>query len=432
VKLCSTCESPLYSEVKYCPFCSTGTGTGKKPEGRAGKVAAPVTPVAPVRTEDAVPSQPQGKRVREQPAAPAPVVAPAPATPAAAPSAPPAQPPQAVQQASSPIPARGAPTSSPVETERKPAKKGGVGKWIVPVVILAGVFLYFKGKPDQGELACNAAFEQGNKALLAKDLAGARLQATTASGVCVGTSRSKAASLQAAIDAAENTSTGCLRNFRLIESHLDDHKLVSARAALNDLSSTCSADADAAAWRSKLGKAVATAQGAQEALRTALDNKDLAQARLGFQQLANANRENPDLPALKDEIDQLAAANAAAVAAAAEVAAPTPPDSPAAVATPFNIAPMPTVAAPRAVEAPRERTPTRRIETDNAPNPKAEMAAVFLRDAETALAQKKFDAARTYVDSARRMDPGNPRLDSLTQQIRDRERQVLQQETIIR
>ena len=61
-----------------------------------------------------------------------------------------------------------------------------------------------------------------------------------------------------------------------------------------------------------------------------------------------------------------------------------------------------------------------------------DMAQSFLRDAERALLEGKFDAAKTYLDSARRVDPTNPRIDSLSRRIRDREHQVLQTETTIK
>jgi len=299
-------------------------------------------------------------------------------------------------------------------------------------MILGGLFLYFKSKPDQGEVACNAAFDAGNKAVMAKDIAGARSHALLANGVCVGGSRSKAQSLQAAIDAAESSSSSCLRSFRTIDSYLDDHKLGSAREALNQLSSTCSAEPDAAEERKKLGAAVAAAQTAQATLRTALDANNLAGAKTAYVQLGGLNRENPDLASLKSELDQLTAAAAAAAepppAAPAPEPVPVPVPVQAAVPTPAR-----TVETPRGLTLPPpDRTAGRRPDADSGASVKAEMAAGFLRDAENALAQRKFDAARTYVDSARRMDPNNPRLDSLTQQIRDREHQILQQETIIR
>ena len=62
----------------------------------------------------------------------------------------------------------------------------------------------------------------------------------------------------------------------------------------------------------------------------------------------------------------------------------------------------------------------------------AQMAQGFLRDAEHALARGQFDAARTYIDSARRVDPYNKQADALAHTVRERERQVLQNETTIR
>lgn len=299
--------------------------------------------------------------------------------------------------------------------------------------MLGGSFLYFKGKPDPNELSCNEAFEAGNKALLAKDLAGARSQALIASGVCTGESRIKSQSLQAAIESAESASTNCLRSFRTIDSHLDDHKLTSARDALNALSSACSADPQAVEARRQLSAAFAATQAAQGVLREALDAKDLAGAKAAYAQVAGLNRQNNDLAPLKKELDQLLAAAAAEAAAAAATTEPPP-----AAATPSPepvqaAAPAPVPARTRTTETKRPvPPPSRNPEPDNSAAVKAEMAASFLRDAETALSQKKFDAAKTYVDSARKMDPNNPRLDSMLQQIRDREHQVLRQESTLR
>lgn len=418
MKSCTTCAAALYSDVKYCPFCGNGTTA----EARANKTApAPAAAPAAAPVEQAAVPAPRAKRAAEAAAAPAPAVSAAPA--AAAAPVPDASAAPAPKAASRAAPARTTPAPVPADAPPVPPKKSGNGKWIVLGVVLVGLFFYFKGKPDQNELACNAAFDAGNKALLAKDIAGARSQALQANGVCTGASRSKAQSLQAAIDSAESASTGCLRSFRAIDSHLDDHKLTSARDALNQLSSSCSADPDAAESRKKLGAAVAATQAAQATLREALDAKDVAAAKTAYGRLAGLNRENGDLGSLKNELDQLTAAAAAAAEAPPVPAAPEPAPVQAAAPTPV-----------RAIDAPRPFTPppVRKLETDNGASVKAEMAAGFLRDAEMALSQKKFDAAKTYVDSARRMDPNNPRLDGMLQRIRDREFQVLQQESTIR
>lgn len=412
MKSCTTCASPLYSDVKYCPFCGNGTtADARAKKAAAAPVASPVA--APV--EEPFVLAPRAKRTLEPAAAPAQAVRAAAAVPVPKASAVP------VPEAA---PVLGTPAPFPVDTPPVSPQKGGAGKWIALIVILAGLFLYFKGKPDQNELSCSAAFEAGNKALLAKDMAGASSQALLANGVCTGASRSKSQSLQAAIESAESASTGCLRNFRAIDSHLEDHKLTSARDTLNQLSSTCSADPDAAEDRKKLSAAVAATQAAQATLREALDAKNVAGAKTAYGNLVGLNRENVELASLKGELDQLTAA-AAAAAEAPPVAAATAPEPP----------PIQAIAhAPvRAMEAPRSfLPPSHKLETNSGAVVKAEMATSFLRDAETALSQKKFDAAKTYVDSARRMDPNNPRLDSMLQQIRDREHQVLQQESTLR
>jgi hypothetical protein len=427
VKSCTTCASPLYSDVKYCPFC--GNGTTADARAKKASAAPAAAPVAVPVDEPAVPT-PRAKRKPEPAAAPVQTVSTAAAAPAASASLTPAPAPVTPAAAA---PARALPTPSPAAAPPRPSNKGGVGKWVVIAVILVGLISYFKGKPDQNELSCNAAFDAGNKALLAKDMAGARSQALLANGTCTGASRSKAQSLQTAIESAESASTGCLRSFRTIDSHLDDHKLTSARDALNQLSSTCSADPDAVQDRKKLSAAVAATQAAQATLRAALDAKDVAAAKTAYGQLAGLNRENGDLASLKNELDQLTAAAAAAeappAAAPPVVASPAPEPAPA-PAPAVAPAPVRTMEVPRSLPVPPP--PSRKPERDSGAAIKAEMAMGFLRDAEMAMSQKKFDAAKTYVESARRMDPNNPRLDSTLQQIRDREFQVLQQETTIK
>ena len=60
------------------------------------------------------------------------------------------------------------------------------------------------------------------------------------------------------------------------------------------------------------------------------------------------------------------------------------------------------------------------------------MAATFLRDAEAALAELKFDMARTYVESARRIDPGNAQADAMMIRIKQRQLQYMREQTTIK
>lgn len=289
--------------------------------------------------------------------------------------------------------------------------------------MLVLVLLYNAGKQDTSQVDCDTAFDLGTKAVASGDLPAAREQALRASAVCVDRARAKADALQAAIMQAETTGNACLRSFRSIESMIQDHRLGSARENLNQLTTACAADAAATELRNQLGEAQAAAQAAQGELRNALEAGDIVLAKSAFAKLAGLNRDDPDLPQLKAEVDTMAAA--AEAAAAAATAAPAAVDQ---MQRAEEGAPL--AAPPQRPADNREAASVRYTDPNVAQ--RTSMASMFLRDAEQALAQRKFDSAKTFVESARRIDPDNPRLETLMQQIRERERQVLQQETIIR
>lgn len=410
---CLKCSSPLFGDVKFCPFCGQGTGPASQRAAPA-ETAATVTPAPAAAPTATIASAPVAPTV---PPTPAPVpAAPMPAAPV--PAAPAAVRAKRAKSAPTPAPvAQPAASPAPHVPEPVPPKKGGSGKWIVGGIVLVLVLLYNVGKQDTSQVDCDTAFDLGTKAVASGDLAAAREQALRASAVCVDRARSKADALQAAITQAETTGNACLRSFRSIESMIQDHRLGSARENLNQLTTACSANAAATELRNQLGEAQAAAQAAQGELRNALEAGDVALAKTAFAKLAGINREDPDLPQLKAEVDTLVAAAEAAAAAAATAAAE--PVQPAEEGAPL--------AAPQQRPADNREAASMRNTDPNAAQ-KSSMASMFLRDAEQALAQRKFDSAKTYVESARRIDPDNPRLETLMQQIRERERQVLQQE----
>lgn len=296
-------------------------------------------------------------------------------------------------------------------------RKGGKGKWIAGGIALALVLLYSMGKKDEPvvvENGCESAFDQGTRAVTAGDLATARTHAMRASAECGNGERAKVDTLQRAIAAAEKTDNACLRKFRNIESLLQENRPGRARAGLNELTAACADKPAAQDLREQLNSAQAAGQGALNDVRSALDARDPVQARAALAKLAGLNRDEPSLGQLKGEIDALEAALTPA----------TEPAPPAEV--------IPPVAAPVQRGPARNAEPAAARAVDPSTVQRTTMASMFLRDAEQALSQRKFDAARTYVDSARRVDPNNPQLESLTQRIRERERQMLQEETTIR
>ena len=114
---------------------------------------------------------------------------------------------------------------------------------------------------------------------------------------------------------------------------------------------------------------------------------------------------------------------------ASDSAAPAATAVTAPVSTPAVQEPAPVRAVERSALA--ERRPLETSPVDSGAAMRSEMAQAFLRDAERSLLEGKFDAAKTYLESARRVDPGNARIDNLSRRIRERERQVLQTETTI-
>jgi hypothetical protein len=305
-------------------------------------------------------------------------------------------------------------------------RKGGKGKWIAGGIALLLVVLYNMGsndKPVIEENACESAFDLGTQAVTAGDLAAARTQALRASAECSDKERAKVNTLQRAIAAAEKTDNACQRNFRAIDGLLQDSRPGRARAGLNELTAACSNKPEAEALRTRLEATQESIKAALADVRSALDARDQAQARAALAKLTGLNRDEPSLNQLKWEVDALDAAAAAA-------AQPAPP------AEVFMPGAVPVQRAPSQVQepiAPRAPTAPGASGTQDAgAAQRTSMATMFLRDAEQALLQRKFDAAKTYVESARRADPNNPQLDSMMQQIRDRERQMLQEETTIR
>lgn len=397
MKQCSVCSKPLQGAVRFCPFCGEGTDP-------ASTRARPAT-VAAVPLEPAPPPVPRAVPVTPAPAAP-PQAGPAPAaatvtrtTPADIPPAPPRHPPAA-----------------------RAARKSGKGKWIAGAILLGLVVLYNVGSSDKQVAVadpCETAFDLGTKAVTAGDLAAARTHALRASAECGDSGRAKTDTLQRAIAAAEKSENACLRTFRTIDGLMQDSRPGRARAGLNELTATCSDKPAAQELRNRLEATQEAIQGALGDVRSAIDARDPAQARAALAKLAGLNRDEPNLGQLKGEVDALEAAIAKETAAAA---APEPVPS-------VEVIP-PVAPIQRMPERAREPAATR--SADSAAAQRASMASMFLRDAEQALAQRKFDAARTYVESARRVDPNNPQLDSLMQLIRERERQMLQQETTIR
>ena len=405
--ICIKCKGGLFSAVSHCPYCGHAVAGAAKPAAAVRPPLPPVPmPVAP-------------------PVAPKPP--PVPVTPAPAPKAPPKpaqpQPQPQPQTAPKPVPAPAPAPAPAAPVPQSPPRKWL--RWVGGLAVLAFVVIYMNGKPGgKNDAACNDAIDSGLKLVANGSLDGARQKLATAKNVCTGKSSAKADDLQAAIGKAGAASGSCQRGVRAIERAIDGHQLQSAASGIAALDVDCAGAASVASLRKQLARQQAAAASVLVGVRQALDGKDAAAARNGIARLEAIDREALELPQLKADVQALSA-----------VSAPAP--APVSVPAPLETAPVrsvPTEPAPvRAVErsALAERRPLETSPVDSGAAMRSEMAQAFLRDAERSLLEGKFDAAKTYLESARRVDPGNARIDNLSRRIRERERQVLQTETTI-
>ncbi|MET0321783.1 MAG: hypothetical protein ABW069_13790 [Duganella sp.] len=453
---CKHCAQPLYTLVPHCPFCGAAGGTVSPPAPAIAPRGEPVgeagfgsgsPSTAAQNAPPAAAAQPPHLTV--VPPLPPKATPTAPPPRAAAPSPPPVHLPESLQKpkeagarpaagvgtaapvdwaagGSNPPPrsATGPATSSAAGAAPNPRPKRSASRTAAIVVLaLVGFFIVynsFKGRSARDDQACLAAVSQGEKRLTAGDVAGANAQGIRANDSCGGALKSKAENLQADILKVENAATACTRALGAIDDQLDNHELGAARSGLDKLDRRCASNATGKKLRQRLNTASSAAGNATDAARRALAQRDPNAAAKAIDRLAGLNSDASELPGFRASLADLQAA-AAAAAAPAAVGTPATAQVPAQAATPAPTTTATTARAPA--------TPVVKPEVHSA---KAEMAVGFIQDAETALSQGRFDAARTYIDSARRMDPASPRLDAVARLIRERERQLMQQETTIR
>ena len=413
---CITCKSVLLTAVRHCPYCGQAQAAGVPPLVRpaAPPAAAVPPPLPPVVPEIKPPPTPVAPPAAPKPP---PVPVPTPERPKQpAPAAPkPVPPPKPAPQ----------PAPQPAPPAAAPAPSRPWLKWVAGIGVLAVAIVYMNGKPGgKGESACNDAIDSGLKLVANGSLDGARQKLATAKNVCTGKSSAKVDDLQAAIGKAGAASSGCQRSVRGIERDIDGHRLQSAAKAIAALDTDCAGASTVDSLRKQLARQQAAAASVQVGVRQALDGKDATAAQNGIARLEAIDREALALPQLKAEVQALTAP----VPAPAPLAAPAPLDTAPARGVPMEVAPARVAERPAVVE----RRPVETAPVDNGAAMRNEMAQSFLRDAERSLNEGKFDAAKTYLDSARRADPGNARIDSLSRRIRERERQVLQTETTIK
>ena len=404
---CIQCDKRLFGAVKFCPFCGNATGA----------VPAAVVPPTPVAAEAASGATPQKAPAQSAAAAPAtrqpPPVAqrervetrkkPVASTPAKPPR-------EANLEAARVADTPPLPRTDKPKKPRKLLRNMAIGA----IAIIALLALIGRGSNKQ-DIACNQQVDEGTKLVQSGNLAGASEQSKLAAASCTGNLAAKATELQTLVTAAQATRAECTSAYDTVTSRLHDGRLSAAISGLNQLPLACAGSAGASQIKELVEQASTAADAAEQQARTAIAAGEAVAAAAAVDDLARLDRFRPILPSLRAQIASIPAPKPAGPAT--EQAASASEPAPAVAAQPPTILPP----APQPVQP-----------AAPAFNGQATAARQFLNDAQTALEQNRFDAAKTYIDSARRMDPNNPRIDALARVVRDREHEVLQADTTIK
>ena len=304
------------------------------------------------------------------------------------------------------------PLSPPFAPSDTPSSKSHTWKYVLTTFVVLGIGagIYFNQKTSQQEVACNALLNNATAEFTSGNGVAARTLATQVMSTCAPDLSSRAAELLAALNKAAVAKMDCDKTLRTITSQITDRKMTSARNALDQLDNICTDTTAAKDLRQKVVENHATSVAIEAEIRSFLVQGDANAAGAALERLATQNREHPDLASLKTDI--IAATKVVAPPEAIAVVMPSLPSQ-----TSSTVAPV---------------KPEQVVRTEKAAAGQSELVQAFLHDAEQSLAQQKFDAAKTFVESARRVDPTNAQAAVLWRRIKDRELQYLREETSIK
>ena len=295
---------------------------------------------------------------------------------------------------------------------------------VAGTVVLLGAagWIFLVSKPGSQDL-CDGALAQAARLLTAGEVAIAHSQAALATTYCRGQAQSRATAMQKEVEAALVKKGACEKGFRRAAGQIAEHRLQTAQFTLDKLDPACTLSQQGNGLRQQIVAGKASGDAAAVDVRLNLAQGDVSAARAALVRVIASNREHPDLAALQREIQSANKETRAAEATGLG----GQPQRPEPVITRAELPRAPAREPVRTTAAPPVVLPT-----NNPVNPQSELLRSFLRDAELSMNQLKFDAAKAYIESARRIDPGNPVAASLARQIKERELRYMNEETSIK
>ena len=423
---CSACRQILWGMVRYCPFCGE-------------KVPAPEAQQSPAKAIDtesgtAIDSNSGTTDEDDTDAA---------TLPADPPSVVPERKPKRRKQSVAKEPAKEPPVKEPVKEppanepvkqtrkntledlfdndELTPPGKTDTGPGVKPgllsrkrtwaIALLCGLAYWLWEPAPTGPDACDLALAQAQSSLQQQNAAQADEYSQAALAACsdserAGTAKIAQANAQALLKSQRQAQeraeqevrkqaarqqaqqAACEKTNRQLTGLLQSARLESASRNAENLGTACRQLGSTQALLAQISGMQSTAQKAQSDASAQLQSGAWSQARTSIEVLASVNRESPALPELRAALSRAQAASAA------------------------TQAPRPGPAA-------------------TVPSAQAELARGFIRDAESHLQQRLYDKAKTFAESARRIDPRNPEVERLLKRIKADELAYMRKEIVI-
>ncbi len=412
VEQCSACRQKLWSVVPYCPFCgvqaAAAADDAAQPAQAEAAVVPPALPAAPTpaaptpAAPEAISKEAIQAALRKAASEVAEPKKPAkPKQPRPAPEVPPVPPQPKAQDK----------PAAPAVAPRPPSIAGK--KWLLGASA-ACVLVYFLWSPKpSGPDACDQSLAQAQSAMQqenaqearrhsqaaidsCKDKQRALLAKTTDSGAQAllktqlqAQARAEQQSRQLAQQQAQQESQqriACEGSNRLTTDLMRTARLDSARQNLQRAGEACHNRGETQGLLLQIEDKQAIANKATADASAHLADGALGLARASIDLLSQSNRESAELPELRAALNKAQSASAEAAVRPAPAAAPV-------------------------------------VQT--------ELLRSFIRDAEASMQQRLYDKAKTYAESAQRMDPRNPEVTRLLRRIKEHEMSYLRDRIVI-
>jgi hypothetical protein len=347
-------------------------------------------------------------------------------------------------------------TKAPRTYQVKPEdKKGGFGKWFLILAVL-GVVGFYGAKQwsvlGGGANMCEQTITDVTGMLATGDANGALIKIKEVLPDCSGDSKTRLVDIQKAANKALKAQTAtCNAALSKVNQAINKNQIISARKAFDKLPANCESFNQAKNLKDTLTQKEDLIKTAESDFDAAIADGNLDKAKIALNKLQEVTREHVNLAKMKTQLDEAMRKSEASAPASAPLPVPAPVQNTApnnnrqnqVAPAPANNQNQPQVtnsvrdwvdanrrAGNNQAQAPAPvKLPNNAADIEQAANNR--MVQTFMQEAQNALQQKRFDVARTQVQNALRVDPGNKEAQLLMRRINEVQMQTLRIQTTI-